>query len=181
MNEVLQTILARRSVRAFLPDPVVGEDVERIVLAGLYAPSANNHQPWHLTVVTNKALLDDIRDALRSFAISRADVNLMSLDDLFYGAPLVIVVSGEDACPSASSDCGGVGVNLCLAAKELQYGSCIVGLAALALSGEHGRKAKEQLGLPEGFTPCFAVAVGRNAGAEPAPPPRRENAVNYIE
>ena len=40
MNQVLQTILHRRSIRRFAPEQIPEEDLERILQAGLYAPSA---------------------------------------------------------------------------------------------------------------------------------------------
>ena len=51
-DELLQFIAARRSVRAFLPDPVPRADLERILATAARAPSGTNMQPWHVHVVT---------------------------------------------------------------------------------------------------------------------------------
>ena len=42
MNETLQTILTRRSIRAFKPDMLPRETIDAIIEAGLYAPSGMN-------------------------------------------------------------------------------------------------------------------------------------------
>ncbi len=45
---------SRRSVRAFRPDPVSRQTVERILALAARAPSGTNMQPWAVTVVTDK-------------------------------------------------------------------------------------------------------------------------------
>jgi len=62
--ETLHTILdARRSCRAFRPEPVAAEVIERIVMAAGRAPSWCNAQPWKVTV-TRGAETDHFRHAL---------------------------------------------------------------------------------------------------------------------
>lgn len=48
-------ITSRRSIRAFLPDPVAREDIERILDVAARAPSGTNTQPWKVTVLTGAA------------------------------------------------------------------------------------------------------------------------------
>jgi nitroreductase len=48
-------ITSRRSVRAFLPDPVPRETVERILEVAARAPSGTNTQPWQVVVLTGEA------------------------------------------------------------------------------------------------------------------------------
>lgn len=79
MNEVIQTILARRSVRAYTGKKVSDEDLKAIVKCGLYAATAVGRQPWHITVVKDRALLDRISAAskavLEASGRRRADEN----------------------------------------------------------------------------------------------------------
>jgi nitroreductase len=49
--DVWEAIERRNSVRAYLPDPVPEESLERVMEAGRRAPSAFNRQPWHFVVV----------------------------------------------------------------------------------------------------------------------------------
>ena len=60
MNEILKTISTRRSIRNFKPEQLKREDVDSIIQAGLYAPSANNTQNWHFTVVQNRAMIEKV-------------------------------------------------------------------------------------------------------------------------
>jgi nitroreductase len=48
-------ITSRRSIRAFLPDPVAHEDIERILDVAARAPSGTNTQPWKVSVLTGAA------------------------------------------------------------------------------------------------------------------------------
>lgn len=48
-------ISSRRSIRAFRPDPVPRETVERILEVASRAPSGTNVQPWKVTVLTGAA------------------------------------------------------------------------------------------------------------------------------
>jgi nitroreductase len=60
MNEVLKTIKERRSVRAYTDRQLTRSELDLIIEAGMYAPSAHNEQPWYFTVVQNRELLDEI-------------------------------------------------------------------------------------------------------------------------
>ena len=53
--DVFEAIETRRYVRAFRPDPVPRETVERLLAAAAWAPSGSNIQPWKVRVVTGEA------------------------------------------------------------------------------------------------------------------------------
>ena len=66
---VSEAVARRYSARAFLPQPVARDTVERIVSASLRAPSGGNLQPWKLQALTGeplRALLDEVADKLAS-------------------------------------------------------------------------------------------------------------------
>src|SRR2546430_17337517 len=52
--ETWDAIRARRNVREFSQQPLVTEDLERILEAGRLAPSARNWQPWDFVLVTDR-------------------------------------------------------------------------------------------------------------------------------
>jgi nitroreductase len=54
---------ARRSVRAFSPDPVPREAIELAILAASTAPSGAHRQPWKFVVVDEAAIKRQIRIA----------------------------------------------------------------------------------------------------------------------
>jgi len=59
-------ITSRRSIRAFLPEPVAREDIEALLSVAARAPSGSNTQPWKVRVLTGatlKNLSDEILQA----------------------------------------------------------------------------------------------------------------------
>ena len=55
-KNTISTIMERRSIRNYRPDPIPEEHIEQILEAGRQAPSAGNRQPWHFVVVRDSEL-----------------------------------------------------------------------------------------------------------------------------
>ena len=51
-------ISQRRSIRKYKNQPVPKEIIEKIIRAGIQAPSSKNRQPWHFIVVSGTAKVD---------------------------------------------------------------------------------------------------------------------------
>ena len=63
-NAIERAVLERRSVRNFKDQPVPESLIWRVLEAGRFAPSAGNCQPWKFVVVTNKALINEMNQAV---------------------------------------------------------------------------------------------------------------------
>ena len=61
---VHEALASRRSVRDFLPNPVPGETIRRVLQAAARAPSGGNVQPWHIDVVAGPKL-DELKAIMR--------------------------------------------------------------------------------------------------------------------
>ena len=122
MNEVLKVLKERRSIRAFRPEPLKKEDLDAIVEAGLYAPSAKNLQSTKLVVV---------RDAAVLARLERLNSRILGTPEgtPFYGAPEAIVVLSDSEYPNWLQDGSLVMGNLMNAAAALGIGSCWIGFA----------------------------------------------------
>jgi nitroreductase len=68
MLSALDSMHARRSIRAFEPAPVPADTIRRLVEAAGCAPSSKNTQPWRLFLVQGAAL-----DALRADYLAAFD------------------------------------------------------------------------------------------------------------
>ncbi len=185
-NETIKSIMERRSTRAYEPEQIKDEELQTIIECGLWAPSAMNLQSWHFTVIQNADLIDwmneQVRPKLPPEATERMKGRFNGRDDfsIFYGAPTLILVSGDSANGSAASDCGFATENMCLAAHSLGIGSCIVGLATLVFDDENAAEYIEELGVPSGYKPFYAIALGYPAMEMPKPA-RVDGKVNYIK
>lgn len=186
MNETLKSIRNRRSTRVFLPEQLKDIDLKAILEAGIYAPSATNKQPWHFTVVQNKDILDRLSVAFKEIAAKSSNEYIRRFSDnekfhVFYNAPTVVLVSGDEKNSYASIDCGAAVENMLVAAESLEIGSCWVGLIAILLNSEEGRDFVKELGIPEGFKQLHAVCLGSKKINISNAPARRVNTINYIK
>lgn len=53
--DLMKTMLDRRSIRVFTDEPISDEDLEKILDAGMLAPTGKGIRPWHFIVVTDPA------------------------------------------------------------------------------------------------------------------------------
>jgi nitroreductase len=164
MNETLKTIMDRYSCRDFADTPLTDEQVKAIAEAAAASPSALNRQPWHIIMVTDKALIDELdADGMGIMAVAEdksAYERFMSRGGkLFYNAPCM-VMAASDGSEWAAMDCGILSQNVTLAAHSLDLGSVICGMARIPLAGPRGDEWKQRLCFPDGYGFGIAVLVG---------------------
>jgi len=166
MNETLSVIRNRYSCRAFDERPV-GDDILRLIAeAGVQSPSGMNTQKWHITVVSDKSLLDEIEGA--GLAEMNAMPDKTAIDRinsrggrLFYYAPVLIAVSIDATGGDLPLlDCGICVENMTIAAASLGLASCICGLAGFAFQGENEKKFNEKLKFPPGYILGMSILIG---------------------
>jgi len=153
--ETLKAILTRRSVRRYTNVPVTTEEQENILKAAMYAPSANNQQPWQFIVIDEREKLNHLTE-LHPYAKSLLE------------APLAVLVCGDMNVTRSKDywvqDCSAATQNLLLAAHGLGLGTVWLGV----YPREARYKAiQEYLGLPETVIPFSLIAVGHPAGPLP--------------
>jgi nitroreductase len=161
MNETLKTIAGRYSCRDFADTPLTGEQVKALAEAALASPSANNSQPWHVIVITDKTLIDEL-DAEGMRILAAGDKagydRIMSRGGkILYNAPCMIIAATAN---SAGMDCGILSQNVALAAHSMGLGNVICGMAGIPFSGPKGDDLKKRLKFPDGYGFCIAVLAG---------------------
>lgn len=183
MNEVLRTIKSRRSIRNFKQEQISQENIDLILEAGIYAPSAHNEQPWHFTVIQNQGFLKQINDTVREKMANsdEAWIKKMGSNPNFqvtYNAPTLIIVSGRTDGIASNTDCSAAIQNMLIAAQSLNIGSVWLGLMRYFFKDE----AASNLEIPEGYQPYYGVVFGYKANEkEPVAPKRNLEVVNYIK
>lgn len=181
MNEVINAIKSRRSVRAYKSDVLSRETLAAIVEAGYWAPTGCNTQPWHFSVVQDRALLDEVSAKTKS-KMSQTPVDFIKKlgenpsYDVTHKAPALIIVSVGDNPASGEVDCAAAMQNMLLAAQSLGIGSCWMGFVNLAFDDADLMK---RLGVPEGFKPRQAAVFGYAAASDAGIPERRRDVVTY--
>jgi nitroreductase len=174
--DVIEAIHRRRSVRDYTGDRVDEAVVRRILDAATWAPSAINQQPWLFTVVREQATLNHISSQAKEHLLStpgnsmpRHLRDMLSNPDfqIFYHAPMLIVISGRTAGPWIVEDCALAAENLMLAAYAAGLGSCWIGFAQGWLQTQAGKKA---LNLSPESLPVAPIVVGRARSVAPVVP-----------
>lgn len=184
-SDTLGVILRRRSIRKFRPEQIPDSDLERIVEAGLWAPSAMNQQQWHFTVVQSKDLLARLAVAIQEGLLVSGIEHLAERARTpgyspLHGAPTVIVISAGAHAPWIQIDCGAAAENIALAAEALGLGSCLMAMPGLLFASDESGQWARELGFPDGYSHMISVALGYREGDDPAPRPRRPDVVRYV-
>ncbi len=174
MNETLQTILSRVSVKKYKSDPVPKELIEKIVEAGLSAPSGLNKQSAIILAVTNKQVRDEL-------SLINAGKDPFKRADPFYGAPCVLVVLADKSVPTHVYDGSLVMENLMLAAHSLGLGACWIHRAKETFEQPEGKALLKSLGIEGEYEGVGNCILGYMDGEYPAEKPRKENRVYYVD
>lgn len=185
MNETLKVIKERRSTRKYKPEQIKEEELQAIVEAGIFAPSAHNMQSWHFTVIQNASLIAELNRQTKEAAKHFPDESVQKMADsdqfhVFYGAPTVIIVSGDNNGMLSQADCAAASENMLIAAEALAIGACWVGMVGLLFSSEQGAACKTKLNIPEGYTPYHAIVLGYRDITTMNASKRKANSVQYI-
>lgn len=171
MNEVMKNLLTRRSVRAFRPDQVRDEDLEQILQAGLYAPSAMNRQSWQFTVVQGEDSRRKLTEAMQK-ALNNPGYN-------FYQPPTLILVSNVRENSNAFADTGCAMENMFLAAHSLGLATVWINQLKDTCDLPEVRKVLDGFGIPANHIVCATVALGYAKDALPEPK-ERTGVVKYV-
>jgi len=182
MNDTLKTIKTRRSVRTYNSDLLKKEELNTIVEAGIYAPTGCNDQPWHFSVVQDRALLDEVNEKTKQAMTAVPFEWMIKIGqnpnkDITHKAPVLIVVSMRKENVSGTVDCAAAMENMMLAAESIGIGSCWMGFVNLVFGdGELMKK----LGVPEGYLPQQAAVFGYKANDKTVIPERNMDEVTYV-
>jgi nitroreductase len=162
MKDVIDVIKTRRCVRDYKDDMIPDEDIEFLIDCARYAPSGFNMQPWKFIVITNKDIMRDISERSKKALIPMIEpmrktskkiedfITFLSTEgtDMFYNAPVLILIFGNENAITADYDCSMAAQNMMLAAHSRGIGSCWIGGVTPPLMDE---KFLKELGAPEGY------------------------------
>ncbi len=189
MNEVLNAIKKRRSVRAYEPKKIPKDVINTIIDTGNQAPSGMNSQPWRFVVVEDEALhkkmiettvpnAKRILEQVRTSNPERYQLIMKRYEELqdpiYYSAPTIIFVIGREtyadlSCPLACE-------NMMLAAFSLGLGSCWVQFGSLVTDNEEIKKA---LDLKEDEKIFGPIVIGYPK-VIPEPPEKRAPEIKWL-
>ena len=150
-NAVINAIMTRTSVRAFLDKPVSDDTVELLLKAAMAAPSAKNSQPWAFVVIKDRGILESLGASLPNAKMTAT-------------APAAVVICGDlnKALPGEAreywiQDAAATTENFLLAVHALGLGAVWTGVHPIS---ERIRILKNTLKLPENVEPFCLIPFG---------------------
>jgi F420 biosynthesis protein FbiB-like protein len=179
MNEKINWLIGRRSIRRYAPDPIPEEFVEQLTTAAIWAPSPHNRQPWRFAVITKadtkhqlaSAMGEKLRSDLTTDGLPRRVIekDVSRSYQRITNAPLLILLCltmvDMDSYPDdirrrnewvmAVQGTAMAGQNLLLAAYALGLGACW--MCAPLFCPDIVRGA---LSLPEDWQPQGLITIG---------------------
>ena len=166
MNQTINDIITRRSVKKYIDKAVPQELLEQIVKAGTYAPTGRNSQSPIIIAVTNTEMRDKLSrinlDIIRGKNLATSSGH----SDPFYGAPVVLVVLAKKDVATRVYDGSLVMENMMVAANSLGLGSCWIHRAKETFETEEGKQILRDLGIEdeyEGIGNCIVGYAAENA------------------
>ncbi|MBE6148567.1 MAG: nitroreductase family protein [Firmicutes bacterium] len=173
MNETINDLLSRRSVKKYKNEMVPEEVINQIIEAGTYAPSGMNKQSAIIVAITNK----EIRDR-----VAKLNARVMNNEtiDPFYGAPVVLVVLADKKIPTYIYDGSLVMGNLLLAAHSLGIGACWIHRAKEVFETEEGKEILKSLGIEGEYEGIGNCILGYSNAGKLDPLPRKDNYIYKV-
>ncbi|MGB8181840.1 MAG: nitroreductase [Stellaceae bacterium] len=184
--DLQEAIYRRRAVRDFTAEPVDEKTIRELIDAAIQAPSAVNEQPWAFTVVRDKAVLARISSQSKAHVLRMPPAGVPPHHiremvsnpefDIFYSAPVLILISSVSRGQWALENCALAAQNLMLAAYACGLGTCWIGFAQNWLGTPEGRGMVK---LPPTAVPVAPIIVG-HPKPPPPPVPRKEPRIQWI-
>ena len=170
--ETLETLLTRRSIRAYEDRMPAQELIDKVMEAGLYAASGKNMQTAIIVEVTNK----EVRKRL---SVINAEI-MGTTADPFYGAPVVLAVLADKSSPNYVYDGALMMGNLMNAAHAVGLGSCWINRARETFDRADGRRMLEEWGIEGDYEGIGFCVLGFPA-KEGKAVPRKAGRVFYVK
>ncbi|MCI8889094.1 MAG: nitroreductase family protein [Hungatella sp.] len=159
MNTVMENLLTRRSIRAFEDREIPRKELDQILKAAQYAPSAMNRQTWQFTAVLNREKIQLLAAAVGE-ALGRDSYTM-------YDPQVIIITSNLREARFGIDDNACALENMFLAAHSFGIGSVWINQLRDACDAPAVRKILRDFGIPDDHMAYGIAALGYAAPAEP--------------
>lgn len=174
---VISTIMERRSIRKYKPQPVNRDTMNIILKCGINAPNGMNKQSWEVRVVDNPEFINGITAIYKkSNPEAAADP---SFKNMFRNAPTVVFIANDPSYDCSQIDCGLLGGNMILTAQSMGIGTCCLGGPARFMRSPEAAEYLKKLNFSKDYQLLYCIAFGY-PDESPQAKPRNEEKVKFI-
>lgn len=177
-NATIETIMQRRSIRKYKPQPVGRDTLMQIAKCGINAPNAMNRQSWEVRIVDNAETMEKIKSLM---AEGKEGEDAERAKGCFRGAPVMTFIARDRESDFAAYDCALLAENMMIAAQSLGVGSiCLGSPVSFINSASNSEEILQILGFSPEYKLCLCVGLGY---ADEAPEARERDAekVKFVD
>lgn len=177
-TEALEVLKNRRAIRKFKPEQIKDEELDLVLEAGTYAPTAMGMQSPLIVAVQNKEDVEELNK------LSAKIMNRPGVTEPYYGAPTIIIIFATDIARTeelGTLDAAAVCTNMLNAAYAVGLGSVWIHRAHEIFDAEEGKALLNKWGIKEHVRGIASIALGYADMPNPEPKPRREGYVRRIK
>ena len=156
-NQVVETIMARRSIRKYKPQAIEADKLQQIIECGINAPNGRHLESWEVRIVNTPELMEELN---KGYNVYHKKMGRKRETHPSYGAPTLIFIAYNKEYDLSQVDCGLLGGNMILTAQSLGLGTCCLGGLARYLDSADGADMLKRLDLPETHQLLYAIALG---------------------
>ena len=176
-NEVINAIMARRSIRQYHATPVARDTMMQIMTCGINAANGQNKQSWEVRIIDNPAIMQHVQDLM---AQGNPALPAEMVRGCMRGAPVMAFIARDRNYDFSAYDCGLLAGNMMLAAQSLGVGSICLGSPVRFINdAQTSAEILSILGFSENYELSLCVGFGY-ANEAPAAKPRDINKVQFI-
>lgn len=176
-NQVVETIMARRSIRKYKPIVIEQDKLSRALECGINAPNGMYKQSWEIRVVNNSKFMNEIEKGYTAFQKKEGRKRIMHPS---FGAPCLVFIAHDTTYDLSQVDCGLLGENIILSAQSMGLGTCCLGGIVRYLNSSDASDLLKQLEIPDSYKLLYAIAIGY-PNESPASKPRDTNKIKFID
>lgn len=171
-NPVIESIMARRSIRHYTDEAVPREVLQKIAECGVNAPNAMNKQAWELRIIDNAEYFNGVTAIMKEampFFVKDDDPKFRN--GFRNASAAIAVASPDDESGMSLINVGLLCENICLSAQSLGLGSVVLGGPAMLLNTNPAAKPYlDWLNFSEGYKLRIIVGLGYPDEAPDAKP-----------
>lgn len=146
--EIQEALLNRRSIRKYKDQKISKAEMDIILKAAMYAPSAMNMQTWQFIVIDDKEILVDT-------------IKSIPYAEMLRQSATAIIVCGDSLVEKNESwllqNCSAAIQNILLSAHGLGIGSCWIAIHGM---DDVYKSIKTQFKLPVNIVPVSLISLG---------------------
>lgn len=167
MSNLIDVIKTRRCVRSYKTEQIKEAELNAVLEAGIFAPSAMNRQPCKIVVLQDKELIYEAG----TVNPERGGVAQ------YHDAPTVIMIFADKNISTYIQDASAITTNILNAAHSIGVDSCWVHIPPRTYESDEGKKLLAKLGLSENYAGVASVTLGYTDAEYPQAKPRKVDVI----